>query len=282
MSIKKDPSGRRSVQVEVEVKGTPEQVWQAIATGPGISSWFVPAKVDGRVGGALSCDFGGGMVSSAKITDWQPPHRFTAEDSTWLQGGPPVATEWSVEARAGGTCIVRVVHSLFASTDDWDDQIESTEHGWPGFFRILRIYLEHHAGQRSATMQFMAMGKDSEKETWAVLMRALGLTDPRKGQRAQIRPGGAAGITATVECVDDLPHGYGMMMLASEPAPGAILVGSFACMGMLMATLQVYVWGNNVDAVTRDQERWQAWFACLFPAPAAAPAAGDANSRAQA
>jgi len=38
MSVKKEASGRRSVQVEVEVSGTPEEVWQAIATGPGISS----------------------------------------------------------------------------------------------------------------------------------------------------------------------------------------------------------------------------------------------------
>ena len=44
MSVKKEASGRRSVQVEVEVPGTPEEVWQAIATGPGISSWFVPTS----------------------------------------------------------------------------------------------------------------------------------------------------------------------------------------------------------------------------------------------
>ena len=46
MSIKKEANGRRSVQVEVEVPGTPEQVWQAIATGPGVSAWFVPTEVD--------------------------------------------------------------------------------------------------------------------------------------------------------------------------------------------------------------------------------------------
>jgi uncharacterized protein YndB with AHSA1/START domain len=51
MSVKKEPSGRRSVQVEVEVPGTPEEIWQAIATAPGISSWFVPSEVDGREGG---------------------------------------------------------------------------------------------------------------------------------------------------------------------------------------------------------------------------------------
>ena len=50
MSVKKEASGRRSVQVEVEVPGTPEEVWQAIATGPGISSWLVPAEFEERVG----------------------------------------------------------------------------------------------------------------------------------------------------------------------------------------------------------------------------------------
>ena len=46
MSGKQEAFGRRSVQVEFEVPGTPEEVWQAIATGPGISSWFVPAEFD--------------------------------------------------------------------------------------------------------------------------------------------------------------------------------------------------------------------------------------------
>ena len=46
MSVKKEASGRRSVQVEVEVPGTPEEVWQAIATGPGISAWFTPAEFE--------------------------------------------------------------------------------------------------------------------------------------------------------------------------------------------------------------------------------------------
>jgi hypothetical protein len=43
---------------------------------------------------------------------------------------PTTATEWYVEAKSGGTCIVRVVHSLFAETDDWD-QLTGTESGCP-------------------------------------------------------------------------------------------------------------------------------------------------------
>jgi len=57
MAIKKEPSGRRSIQVEVEVPGTPEEVWRAIGTGAGISSWFVPSKMEERQGGELVCTF---------------------------------------------------------------------------------------------------------------------------------------------------------------------------------------------------------------------------------
>ena len=66
MSVKKEASGRRSVQVEVEVPGTPEEVWQAIATGPGISSWFVPAEFEERDGKpvAVKLNFGPGMEST--------------------------------------------------------------------------------------------------------------------------------------------------------------------------------------------------------------------------
>ena len=69
MPVKKDASGRRSVEAEVEVPGTPEEVWQAIATGPGISSWFVPTTVEEREGGAIVCNFGPGMESLSTITD---------------------------------------------------------------------------------------------------------------------------------------------------------------------------------------------------------------------
>src|SRR5262249_36977307 len=125
MSLKKDPSGRRSVQVEVEVPGTPEEVWQAIATGPGVSSWFVPTEIEERDGRpvAVKAHFGPGMDSHATVTAWEPPHRFAAESGDLGPNAPPIGTEWIVEARSGGTCVVRVVHSLFASTDDWDNQL---------------------------------------------------------------------------------------------------------------------------------------------------------------
>src|SRR5262245_36516245 len=147
MSVRKDPSGRRSIQVEVEVPGTPEEVWRAIATGPGVSAWFVPTTFKDEAGKpvSLTMSFGPGMDAEAQITEWNPPYRCAATGDLG-PGSPPMATEWIVEAKAGGTCIVRVVHSLFASTDDWDNQLASTELGWPGFFKILTIYMTHLRG----------------------------------------------------------------------------------------------------------------------------------------
>lgn len=268
MSVKKDPSGRRSVQVEVEVPGTPEQVWQAIASGPGISAWFVPTQLDGKVGGKLACDFGGGMVSSAKITEWQPPHRFVATDETWLQGGPPVATEWTVEARKGGTCIVRVVHSLFASTDEWDGQIEGTEHGWPSYFRVLRHYLEHHAGAPAATFVGMATSSQSAAATWRTMVQAFGGGEPRVGQRLRIQAPGVAPVTGTVQAIDNVPQGFGFMLHVDEPAPGVVLASAMDCMGMHMATLQAFYYGTRAQAAAADADGWKQWLTGLFP-PAA-------------
>src|SRR5262245_59949855 len=183
MSVKKDPSGRRSVQVEVEVPGTPEEVWRAIATGPGISSWFVPTKSEERQGGEVVSTLGPGMDCPALITAWEAPKRFVTEGSMGSPDSPKVATEWTVEARAGGKCLVRVVHCLFASTDDWDNQLDGLEQGWPTYFRILRTYLERFKGMPGSTIQLVAFSTDSEAKAWEKAGGELGLLKLAQGQK---------------------------------------------------------------------------------------------------
>ena len=187
MPVKKDASGRRSVEAEVEVPGTPEDVWQAIATGPGITSWFVPATVEEREGGSIVCNFGPGMESLSTITTWEPPHRFVADSRDDMgPDDPTVATEWIVEARSGGTCVVRVVHSWFTSSDDWDDQFEGHTYGWISFFRVLRLYLEHFRGQPGSPFQLMGVAPEPKSEAWEALTSRLGLKGAEVGKR--VRP----------------------------------------------------------------------------------------------
>jgi uncharacterized protein YndB with AHSA1/START domain len=266
MSVKKEASGRRSVQVEVEVPGTPEEVWQAIATGPGISSWFVPTSFEEGDGApvAVTSDFGPGMESRSAVTVWDPPRSFTAQGEGW-GGSPPIATEWSVEARSGGVCLVRVVHSLFASTDDWDNQLEATENGWPGFFRTLRIYLSHFRGQRSAILQFVAPFAGSEAQAWDSLTTALGLKDLRVGQR-WTAPAGVPALAGVAESVTQSP--YDALLRLDEPGSGVAVLGAFSCGGPSMVALSVYHYGDRAaETAAREKPRWQAWFEEHFPTP---------------
>ena len=159
MSPEHDPPETRAIDLDIEVPGTPEEVWEAVASGPGITAWFVPAKVDGRVGGTVELDFGPGYgTETARITAWEPPRRFVAEVTG--EGRPTFAAEWLVEARDGGTCVVRLINSGFGDGDEWDAQYDATEAGWRLFFYNLRLYLTHFPGQpcSSVLVNGMASG----------------------------------------------------------------------------------------------------------------------------
>jgi uncharacterized protein YndB with AHSA1/START domain len=269
MSIQRDPDGRRSVRAEAEVPGTPEQVWQAIATGPGISAWFVPTKVDGRKGGEIVSDFGGGMTSTAKISAWEPPFRFAATDPGWAPGMPPLATEWTVEAKSGGTCLVRVVHSLFASTDDWDGQLEGTETGWASFFRVLRRYLQHFSGQPSALVQATAMTSEPVAKAWASLTAAMHRGELKPGQPLSVAVAPGVVLGGKVERIDDLGHGQNLQVLLDTPAPGTLLAGAYAC-GGTMVSVSAYFYGPRAEQVaTATRSHLTSWVATRFPAPTA-------------
>ncbi len=267
MSVKKDSSGRRSVQVEVEVPGTPEQVWQAIATGPGISSWFVPTRSEERQGGQVVCTFGPGMDCPATITAWEAPRRFVTEGDMGMPGSPKVATEWTVEARAGGKCLVRVVHSLFASTDDWDNQLEGLEQGWPTYYRILRAYLERYKGLPCSAMQFVGFSTESEGAAWDKAGGALGLLNLAEGQK-WTAPDGFPRTAGVVDSLGKGMHKNTVLLRLDTPAPGTAYVGAFSCGGMVMVCMSTYLYGDKAKAaVERDQPAWQAWIGEQFPMP---------------
>jgi uncharacterized protein YndB with AHSA1/START domain len=266
LSVRKEPSGRRWVQVEVEVPGTPEEVWRAIATGPGISSWFVPAEFEERDGKpvALTLNFGPGMESRSDVTAWDPPRMFAAQGEGW-GGSPPIADEWSVEARDGGICVVRVVHSLFASTDDWDDQLESTQSGWPGIFRILRIYLTHFRGQHASMMQWMAPAEGTEAEAWEALTAALGLKGVSDGQQWSA-PAGVPTLGGVAEHVSRST--CNVLLQLDKPGPGAAALGAVDFGGSTMLTLSFYFYGDAAaGTVEREKPLWEAWIQERFPAP---------------
>jgi uncharacterized protein YndB with AHSA1/START domain len=269
MSVKVEAGGRRFVQVEVQVPGTPEEVWQAIATGPGISSWFVPAEVEESGGKpvAMTASFGPGMVARSAVTAWDPPRRFVRESDGWMPGSPSMAEEWSVEARGGGTCIVRIVHSLFASTDDWDDQLEAGSAAWPAFLRTLQLYLTHFRGRHASLMQVTTPVACTEAEAWETLTTAVGVKGLSVGER-WTTPAGVAPLGGVVEYLTQDP--YDALLRLDQPGPGIAALGVFTAPGgPVMAAMNVYRYGEQAAAtVARETPLWEGWLQELFPHPA--------------
>ena len=248
MSVKLEANGRRSVEIEFEVPGTPEEVWQALATGPGISSWFVPTDIDERDGKpvAVKYNFGPGVEIRSVVTGYDRPRSFKQEGDGMTPGSPPMASEWSIEARAGGICIVRVVHSLFASTDDWDNQLESAKGGWAGFLNILRIYLSHFRGQRSAIMQVTTPIAGTEAEAWETLTAALGVKGVRVGQR-WVTPAGVSPLGGVVELVTENP--YDALLRLDKPGPGIAALGAVTYPGgQSVVAMNLYMYGDQAAA----------------------------------
>ena len=179
----------RTVEAEIEVPGTPEEVWDAIATGPGITAWFVPTECDEREGGSVTQHHGpgAGMEVTARDHRWDPPRRL-AYETDWApdEGVEPrrMATEFLVEARAGGTCVVRVVNSGFGSGEEWDQAMESTRGGWGPALAGLRLYLEHFGGPGSVVDPGRRPVPGTPREAWSALLGRA---------RAARRRGGRAG-----------------------------------------------------------------------------------------
>lgn len=169
------------VALDFELPGTPEQVWDAIATADGISSWFLRTEVEEREGGAIVLYMGEDASSPGTITGWDPPHRFAYEEPDWASlfghaDSPvtPLATEFLVEAKSGGTCVVRVVSSAFGTGADWErEAFENMEKGWAPFFEHLRLYLTRFPGQRATRLSAYADVPGSPRPVVSAMRQAL-------------------------------------------------------------------------------------------------------------
>lgn len=272
MPIKKDGTGKRWVELEFLAPGTPEQVWQAMATGPGNAAWFTKATIEEKVGGVLRFEFGPGMSSSGEVTAWEPPFRFGYVEKDWSEGAPPVATEITITSRAGGQCVVRMVHSLFTSSDDWDDQMESFESGWPGFFGVLRIYLANFAGKTGASFQVMAMGiAGDDLAVWSRLTRELGLAGANAGEPRQTASG-PQNLSGVVERIQQDDKMRLITLRLEAPASGVAMLGTYRGSAGVNASMSIFFYGDDAAETAAASERlWRHWFGETFPsAPPAA------------
>jgi uncharacterized protein YndB with AHSA1/START domain len=259
------PSGERAIERQIEVPGTPEEVWRAIATGPGITSWYVPHTVEERTGGATTASFGPGpeMQVTGRVAAWEPPHRVLFDGG---EGGAGLAFEWLVEGRDGGSCIVRLVNTGFGTGEEWDGQYDGMSDGWTLFLANLRLHLTHFAGQTATPLLPTAEWAGPRADAWAALTAALGLpAAPAPGERVATIAPDAPRLSGTVGEAGP----WWFTLILDEPAPGTALLAAEGAGERCSVSVWSYLYGAaGVAAAARDEPRWRSWLEARAAVPA--------------
>ncbi len=225
-----------------EVEATPEQLWEAIATGPGIDSWFMGRnEVSGGTGGVVRAAFGGYAPEFA-ITAWDPLERLVYGDES--PDGRRLAYEFLIEGRAGGSTVIRCVTSGFLPGDDWEDEFEAMTTGGALFFRTLVEYVTHFAGRAAVPVTAYGPPVRNWPAAWNTLGRALGLSGPAAlADRVVI-----AGSEGVVYAMNDQTVG-----IRTADAMYRFLRGFH---GPMMAAHHLFTPGADPAA---EEKSWSAW-----------------------
>lgn len=254
-----------AIDLRIEVPGTPEDVWRAIATGPGISSWYVPHTVEERAGGAARASFGPGpeMQIDGRVAAWEPPHRIVFDKGEDAGG---LAFEWLVEARDGGTCVVRLVNTGFGEGGPWDDQYDDLVEGWQLFLLNLRLHLTHFPGRTATPALPMTMWPGDGEAGWSRLTGALGLgTGIAVGGRIEADGGDGARLAGTVVDVGRRR----LALLLDDPAPGTAFLAAEGSHGGCGISVWAYLYGDDRDRLAAEfGTAWLRWLQAHAPAPA--------------
>lgn len=111
------------IRKEVELDATPEQVWDAVATPAGLTTWFMPMPID---------------PSGDEVVEWSPGKRLFIE-----VGGQ--SFDYVIEARDGAPTVLRFIHGF---GEDWSDEFEDTASaGWDMYLATLAAYFRWFAGR---------------------------------------------------------------------------------------------------------------------------------------
>jgi uncharacterized protein YndB with AHSA1/START domain len=166
-----------------DVDATVEEVWQAIATGPGIDSWYMGRTEVAE--GTVRTVFGG-FTPESPVTAAEPGKRF-AYAMPAAPDGRFIAFDFLIEGRAGGSTSLRLVTNGFLPGDDWAEEFEAMSKGGALYFRTLVEYLNHFAGRTAIPVTAFGPPVDDWGRAWTRLGEELGLDRAaREGDRVTI------------------------------------------------------------------------------------------------
>jgi uncharacterized protein YndB with AHSA1/START domain len=236
------------VRGEITVDATPDQVWNAIASGPGVDSWLMGrTEVDSASKTSTFEMFGN--TSTSAITVWEPGHRYATQEEK-NPDGTFMAVEWLIEARDGGGAVVRFVHSGSLG-DDWEAEYNGLSAGDHAYLTKLAVYLAHFAPRTAKRSTFLP--GPVTKDPWVAMTAAVGAgPDAADGQPARLTVPGIEPVDGVVEFVGP-PSFVGMR------ATDAMYMLIHGYNDMTFATAHYF---DDRDR-SAETAAWQAWLGTL-------------------
>jgi uncharacterized protein YndB with AHSA1/START domain len=168
----------RALEMEVTIDAPIEAVWKAFSEADEMTRWFAPAaSIDGGEGGRLWISWGPAAEGEAKIEVWEPNRRIA-----WRESGPPDASgeatsmlvDFEIEGK-GGSTVVRLVHSGFGDSADWDQMYDAMESGWAYFLFNLAFYLVRHRGSVRRMISARRGTTEAVADVWRRLLGRAGM-----------------------------------------------------------------------------------------------------------
>jgi uncharacterized protein YndB with AHSA1/START domain len=189
------------VRKEIEVEASPEEVWEAIATGRGLDSWFMGRnEVEPGEGGTWRLTLPGWSTESS-ITVWDPPKRLVT-DSGQGEDGRLMVMEFLIEGREGGSTLLRFIHSGFLPDDDWETEYEALKRGDPMYVQKLAEYLTYFRGRTATPIDVYGPQQPDRERAWARIRNGLGLPgEIADGDRVRLAPEGLPSMEGVVDWV---------------------------------------------------------------------------------
>lgn len=186
---------------EIEVDAPPEVVWDAIATGPGMDSWFMGRnEVEEREGGKARTALPGTSFESM-ITTWQPPTHLVQQGQEGPDGAYHIF-DYTIEPQRKGSTLVRWVHSGALAGDDWEAQYEGMSEGDPVYFLKLGEYLTYFRGRAAVPVNVYGPRIQGGSDVaWKIYSEGLGLDGPvAMDQHVRLTPERLPVLDGVVDC----------------------------------------------------------------------------------
>lgn len=208
----------RDIVLTVELDATPEEVFRAVAEGTEIAKWLAPearsTPPEGDKKATIWISWGGGMGADHEVEIYDSPKHLRREGGQNGETQAPLFTDWWIEAQAGGKTILRLVHSGFSASADWDDEYEAHARGWRLMLTNLRHYFARHRHEPAAHVPFMQNVEQPRLVLWQKLLDQLGFgANPRVGDSFRFTTPKGVVFSGTVDYAVD---GYDLGLVVRE------------------------------------------------------------------